>query len=311
MPRHADMASTQALPSGALGLRAYAKINLHLEVLRRRPDGWHSIETVFQSVGLYDTLHVVPRPGSGIQLLCDDPSLGTAEDNLCCRAAQALLEAAGLDAPPVGVRLDLYKRIPIAAGFAGGSADAAATLVGLNRLWKLSFDTARLASIGASLGSDVAFCVRGGTAWGSGRGELLDVLPDLPETVFLLVFPKIPVTAEWAYAHLNMGLTRRPRTLSMDRLKTILAQYPKAASAFSNRLEDAVAPAYPKVGEITAWLLQLGASVAMMSGSGSGIFGVFPNREAARAARQEMSRSDWPMWVVTSKRHGVEFFSER
>jgi 4-diphosphocytidyl-2-C-methyl-D-erythritol kinase len=96
----------------------------------------------------------------------------------------------------------------------------------------------------------------------------------------------------------------------MDRLKTILAQYPKAASVFTNRLEDAVAPAYPKVGEITAWLLRLGASVAMMSGSGSGTFGVFPNREAARAARQEMRRPDWPMWVVTSKRRGVEFFSD-
>jgi 4-diphosphocytidyl-2-C-methyl-D-erythritol kinase len=300
----------QALPRGALGLRAHAKINLHLEVLRQRPDGWHSIETVFQSVGLHDTLHVVPRPGSGISMLCDEPSLSTDSDNLCLRAAHALLTAAGLEAPPVGVRLDLYKRIPIAAGFAGGSADAAATLVGLNRLWKLSFDDARLVDIAAGLGSDVGFCIRGGTAWGSGRGEHLDRLPDLPETVFLLVFPKIPVSAAWAYAHLNMGLTRRPRTLSMDRLKTILAQYPKAASAFTNRLEDAVAPAYPKVGEITAWLLQLGASVAMMSGSGSGIFGVFPNREAARAARQEMRRSDWPMWVVTSKRRGVEFFSD-
>jgi 4-diphosphocytidyl-2-C-methyl-D-erythritol kinase len=207
------------------------------------------------------------------------------------------------------VRLDLYKRIPIAAGFAGGSADAAATLLALNRLWKLGFDDARLATIGARLGSDVPFCLRGGTAYGSGRGEQLDSLPHLPETTFLLVFPKFPISAEWAYSQLNMGLTRRPRTLSMDRLKTILTQYPKAAQVFHNRLEDAVAPAHPRVAEITFQLLQSGASVAMMSGSGSGIYGVFADRHAAQVARAELGRTDWPSWVVHSQRKGVEFFS--
>ena len=151
-----EMDTPLALPQGAIGLRAFAKINLHLEVLRRRPDGWHSIETVFQSVGLFDTLHLVPRP-TGINMLCDSKHLTIDEDNLCLRAAHALLEEAGLEEPPVGVRIDLYKRIPVAAGFAGGSADAAATLLGLNRLWRLKFDAARLAAVGARLGSDVVF----------------------------------------------------------------------------------------------------------------------------------------------------------
>jgi 4-diphosphocytidyl-2-C-methyl-D-erythritol kinase len=242
-------------------------------------------------------------------MLCDSPELPTDENNLCLRAAHALLTEAKLSEPPVGVRLDLYKRIPIAAGFAGGSADAAATLLALNRLWKLGFDDARLATIGARLGSDVPFCLRGGTAYGSGRGEQLDSLPHLPETTFLLVFPKFPISAEWAYSQLNMGLTRRPRTLSMDRLKTILTQYPKAAQVFHNRLEDAVAPAHPRVAEITFQLLQSGASVAMMSGSGSGIYGVFADRHAAQVARAELGRTDWPSWVVHSQRKGVEFFS--
>jgi 4-diphosphocytidyl-2-C-methyl-D-erythritol kinase len=302
-----DMDTPLALPTGAIGLRAFAKINLHLEVLRLRPDGWHSIETVFQSVGLFDTLHLVPRP-AGISMLCDSKHLSVDEDNLCLRAARALLEEAGLEEPPVGVRIDLYKRIPVAAGFAGGSADAAATLMGLNRLWKLKFDAERLAAVGARLGSDVVFCLRGGTAFGTGRGDHLETLTDLPETIFLLVYPKIAISAEWAYQQLNMGLTRRPRTLSMNRLKTILARYQSAARVFYNRLEDAVVPTHPRVAEVTDQLIECGATYAMMSGSGSGVFGVFPDRATAEAARGEIGRLDWPRRVVTSRTKGVEFF---
>ncbi len=301
------MDTAEALPPHALGVRARAKVNLYLEVLRLRPDGYHEIETVLQSIALHDTLHLVPRP-SGLALLCDAPGVPDGEGNLCMRAARALLEASRLAEPPRGVRIDLYKSIPAAAGFGGGSADAAATLVGLNRFWGLGRTTDELEDIAAVVGSDVPFCVRGGTALARGRGERLERLPQLPRTTFLLVFPGIAVSAEWAYSQLNMGLTRRPHALSMDQLKSIVARYPGAARGLYNRLEDAVLPAHPQLAEISSRLLNSGASVAMMSGSGSGLFAAFRNRKGAEAARTELGRSDWRMPIVESTTAGVEFF---
>lgn len=297
----------QALPAGALGARAFAKLNLHLEVLRRLPDGYHAIETVFHSVSLFDTIHFVPRP-SGLTMLCDAPGVPQDETNLCLRAARALLEAKSLDAPPRGVRIDLYKAIPAAAGFGGGSADAAATLVALNEFWKLGLEPAELTQIGGGLGADVPFCLHGGTALGLGRGERLIDLPLTRPTVFLLVFAGIRVEAAWAYANLNMGLTRRAHTLSMDQLRSIAARYPDAAQAFYNRLEDAVCPTQPIVGEISSRLLRLGAVTAHMSGSGGGVFGAFRSRQAAEWARTQLGRTDWRMPVVESTQKGVELF---
>ena len=296
-----------ALPAGALGARAFAKINLHLEVLRRRPDGYHDIETVLQSVHLFDTLHFVPRP-AGIHLLCDAPGVPNDDTNLCMRAARALLAAADLDEPPRGVRIDLYKTIPVAAGFGGGSADAAATLVALDEFWSLGLGKERLTEIAADLGADVAFCVNGGTALARGRGDQLLTLPALRKTVFLLVFPGIPIRSHWAYEQLRMGLTRRSHTLSMDQLKSILTRYPEAAQGFYNRLEDAVCPAQPVVAEITSQLLRSGASTALMSGSGSGVFAAFKTVRAAESARHRLERSDWRMPIAASRSQGVELF---
>jgi 4-diphosphocytidyl-2-C-methyl-D-erythritol kinase len=296
-----------ALPTGALGARANAKINLHLEVLRRRPDGYHDIETVMQSVALHDTIHFVPRP-SGIHLLTDAPGVPADETNLCLRAAHALLAAAGRTEPPKGVRIDLYKSIPVSAGYGGGSADAAATLVALDEFWELGLGVERLAEIGAELGSDVAFCVRGGTALARGRGEQIVPLPDLRKTVFLLVFPDIPIRSGWAYEQLRMGLTRRSHTLSMGQLKSILTRYPDAASVFYNRLEDAVCPTQPVIAEITSRLLRSGASTALMSGSGSGVFAAFKTVRAAESARRRLERSDWRTPIVESSSVGVELF---
>jgi 4-diphosphocytidyl-2-C-methyl-D-erythritol kinase len=300
----------EALPTGAFGARAFGKINLHMEVLRRRPDGYHEVETVLQNVGLYDTLHFVPRP-RGLSLLCDTPGIPTDDTNLCLRAAAALMRVAGLDAPPRGVRIDLYKRIPSAAGFGGGSADAAATLIGLDEFWGLHLGQEELAAAAAEVGSDVPFCLRGGTMLARGRGERLTPLPPLRPTTFLLVFPGIPVAAAWAYENLRMGLTRRAHTLNMDQLKTILARYPDGAQGLYNRLQDAVCPAHPVVAEITSALLRNGAVVALMSGSGSGIFAAFRNMQLAESARRRLERSDWRMPIVASQSKGVELFRRR
>jgi 4-diphosphocytidyl-2-C-methyl-D-erythritol kinase len=294
-----------ALPPGALGVRAYAKVNLHLEVLGRRPDGYHEVETVLQSIGLYDVLHLVPRP-HGVSILCDAPGVPADEENLCMRAARALLAAVGRTDPPHGVRIDLYKNIPVAAGFGGGSADAAATLIGLDRFWGLDVGTEELLRIATELGTDVPFCIGGGTALGRGRGNVLTALPPIHRTWFLIVFPGLRISSAWAYEHLGMGLTRRSHTLSMSRLRTILTRYPEAARGLFNRLEDAVCAAQPQVGEIASRLLQLGASAAMMSGSGSGVFGAFRTEAEAIRARREFGRTDWRMPIVPSIERGVE-----
>ena len=306
--RRPRMDAHEALPPGSLGARAFAKVNLHLEVLRHRPDGYHEVETVLQSVGLYDTLHFVRRP-RGLALLCDAPGVPTDTSNLCLKAARALLEAAALSEPPCGLRIDLYKSIPVAAGFGGGSADAAATLVALNEFWQLRLPEESLLGLASRLGSDVAFCLRGGTALGYGRGERLEPLPPLRKTVFLLVFTGLAIDSRWAYENLRMGLTQRSHALNIDQLKSILARYPGAASGFRNRLEDAVCPARPIVAEITSRLLELGAPVAMMSGSGSGVFAAFSSRRAAEEARRRLRRADWRMPVVESVPKGVELFA--
>jgi len=296
-----------ALPAGTLGARAFAKVNLYLEVLGRRPDGYHAVETVLQSVGLYDVLHFVPRP-SGVSLLCDAPDVPADEDNLCMRAARALLRTAGRTEPPRGVRIDLYKNIPVAAGFGGGSADAAATLVALEHFWSLDLEKDVLEELARDLGADVPFCLQGGTALGKGRGDVLTPLPGIHPTWFLIVFPGLRVSSAWAYERLGMGLTRRAHTLSMNRLRTILTRYPEAARGLFNRLEDAVCPAQPLVGEITSRLLRLGAAAALMSGSGSGVFGAFRTQADAERARREFGRTDWRMPIVPSIGKGVELF---
>ena len=137
---------------------------------------------------------------------------------------------------------------------------------------------------------------------------LLEPLPPLRKTVFLLVFPGLPVSSAWAYENLRMGLTRRAHALSMDQLKSILARYPDSAQGFYNRLEDAVCPAQPVVAEITSRLVQLGAPVALMSGSGSGVFAAFKRRADAVEARQRLGRTDWRMPIVESVQKGVELF---
>jgi 4-diphosphocytidyl-2-C-methyl-D-erythritol kinase len=169
-----------------LSLAAPAKINLHLEILGRRSDGFHEIETVFQTIGLADTVAVAVEPGDGITLACDDPALPVDAGNLAWRAANAYQAAHPI---PGRIAISLTKRIPAGAGLGGGSADAAAVLVALDRLHGDALGHAALERLAASLGSDIAFLVRGGTAHATGRGEVLTALPDLPDLPITIVMP--------------------------------------------------------------------------------------------------------------------------
>ncbi|MBM2827301.1 MAG: 4-(cytidine 5'-diphospho)-2-C-methyl-D-erythritol kinase [Dehalococcoidia bacterium] len=267
-----------------LTVRAYAKVNLALEVLGPRPDGYHDIVSVLQSVSLWDTLSF--RPDDGIHLTCNLAELET-EDNLAVKAARLLQEATGCSD---GVSITLSKGIPVAAGLGGGSSDAAATLRSLNVLWGLGLAREELASLGASLGSDVPFFVYGGTALAEGRGEKVNPLPDIPETWLLLVLPtlEIPRKTEAMYKLLN------PRSYSDGVATYALASAVKRGEGVSpnrigNVFTSVVADTYPPVAELVELLRALGLR-ATLSGTGPTLYALVDSREVGEEALQDVRR---------------------
>lgn len=286
-----------------LKLRSFAKINFYLDVIDRRADGFNNIETLFQTVSLADTLHIEPR-SEGLHLTCDHLGLAMEADNLVLRAARALQEHSGTQQ---GARLHLEKRIPIAAGLAGGSGDAAAALVGLNDAWGLGVGEGELAQIALALGSDIPYCLSGGTKLATGRGEGLQPVPEIPTTWLVLVHPAIPISAAWVYKHPRLerstqsrvdGLTPRFRE-AID----ALAHGDFAAAVF-NRMEGPVFEAHPKMAIWKERLLHAGCSAAAMSGSGSTLFGICQNEVHAQAVAEAFR--DVPTSIVHTVPHGVE-----
>lgn len=268
-------------------LAAYAKINLYLRVVGRRPDGYHEIETLFHSIRLADTLSFDAAPAGQLLFECDDPAVPTDESNLVCRAAAALRAAAGGEA---GARIRLAKRIPMGAGLGGGSSDAAATLVGLCRLWGLSLDASTLHALAAGLGSDVPFFLRGGAALASGRGELITPLPDAPPLALVLVSPPFEVSTPWAYR----AWRSVPDGPSASACREALAcgDLEALAAALRNDLEAGVVATHPELETIRQRLLAAGALGARMTGSGSTLFALA--RDAAHARRIAAAVSDLP-----------------
>lgn len=260
--------------------RSYAKVNLYLEVLQRRDDGYHNIETIFQTVGLFDELQFVERP-TGISLTCTNPELETGEMNLVFRAAMLLQERFDVTA---GVHVHLTKNIPIAAGLAGGSGDAAATLVALNVLWDLRLDSEELQRLALELGSDVPYCLVGRTMGATSRGEALFELPPLPPLWFILVHPQIPVSAARVYNSPLLERSNEPavdgRTASFERALGLLADGALDRMVF-NRMETPVFASHPGLDEIKRELLEGGCIAAAMSGSGPTMFGITTSRRKA------------------------------
>ncbi|MFH1566647.1 MAG: 4-(cytidine 5'-diphospho)-2-C-methyl-D-erythritol kinase [Gemmatimonadota bacterium] len=260
---------------------ARAKINLGLKVVGRRPDGYHDIVSVFQSVDLADELHFEPASEDG--LTCSDPALSVGPDNLVRRATAAFRAAGG--GSPVHIHLD--KRIPTGSGLGGGSADAASTLTGLNELAGHPLDAAALSRLGAVLGSDVPFALGGGTALVTGRGERLAALDwEGPAPCFVLVYPGVEVSTAWAYRHLDLGrLTGPSPYLSfLDSLCGGRLDGWRLLSVLENDFLPLVEGAKPIVAEVRSQLCRLGARVSSMSGSGSTVYGVFDDRSAAQKA---------------------------
>lgn len=269
-------------PQPELVIQAPAKINLGLEILRRRADGYHDINTVFAAVGIFDeiTLH---RRADGL-ITCrveGDPELEAGEDNLCVRAARALQAASADDSH--GLDITLLKRIPMGAGLGGGSSDAAAVLAGAARLWNLRPEQGLLLDIAAGLGSDVPFFLRGGLAQAASRGEILAPVDlEFPYGV-LLVNPGIHVPTPWAYR--AVGRTgERPATDLVRHLRDAADDAGLLREHITNDFEAAVFAEHPVLPELKRRLYDAGAVLALMSGSGSTMFGLFSTVQAAEQA---------------------------
>ena len=266
-----------------LEVRAYAKLNLALDVLGRRADGYHEMRMVMQSVTLSDRIRLETGTGRPLRMTTDLGFWPSNEKNLAAVAALRLCEAAGVSSE--GLAIDLWKTIPVCAGLAGGSADAAAVLRGLNRLMRLGLSSAELAEIGARVGSDVPYCVRGGTALAEGRGERLTPLPPLPRCHVVLCKPAFSVSTPDLFERIDgVRLRRRPDTLGL--LGALEAgDLAGVARRMYNVFEDALPPRRAgEIGEIRNSLIQYGALGASMSGTGPTVFGLFRDASAARHA---------------------------
>jgi len=286
-------------------LRALAKINLSLKVLGRRPDGYHELRTIFQTISLADTLEVAYTPSrrSSVEL----ESNIEIPDNLVVRAARRLMEATGRGGR---VWFRLRKRIPMGSGLGGGSSDAAAVLLGLPVLAGWRVPPAELVAIGAELGSDVPFFLLGGTALGIGRGTEIAPLPEERAGPGLLVIPPLRISTREAYAALDARLTSAPGSNKIGTFQSLLwfvgqgVFTETSAEAGENDFEAFAYPHYPQLAAIQRKLRRLGARPAMLSGSGSAVFGIFRNREKRQRARRSFpDQQTEPFYLVSRSRY--------
>ncbi|MGB3912433.1 MAG: 4-(cytidine 5'-diphospho)-2-C-methyl-D-erythritol kinase [Syntrophomonadaceae bacterium] len=265
-----------------ISLASYAKINLTLDVGGLRPDGYHEIASVMQTISLADTLWFARLP-SGIEVICKKPGVPSGSANLAYKALEVIAQQL-----PGGVRVLIEKRIPWGAGLGGGSSNAAAALKGADLLYNCGMKEEELLRAAAEVGSDVPFFIKGGTALAEGRGEKLTELPQLP--VFWLVLVKPPFTVSTAEIYsLYQSKEKEPRTPGLIAALQ-KGEYHKIPALLGNDLEGVTVSLYPEIGEIKEQLLLLGASAALMSGSGPTVFGLFHDQGTARQAAERMRK---------------------
>ena len=272
--------------SETLRLSAPAKINLSLEVLGKRNDGYHEVRMLMAGVSLADELSF--KPAKDLKLSCDLASLDCGPGNLVLRAAVALQRATGCG---LGAHIQLKKRIPLGGGLAGGSTDAAATLKGLNVLWGTRLSLEALRKIGATLGSDIPFCIESGWAYATGRGEKLKKLSLRRKLHFVLANPGFEVSTKWAYGSL-VNVRPPKRNLSRAAFEAVQARDLDALQrAAVNDLETVTAGRYKEIGQLKARMLDDGAQITRMSGSGPTVWGLFENEAAAEKACKNLKKS--------------------
>lgn len=269
-------------------LKALAKINLGLDVVRRREDGYHEVRMIMQTIHLYDRLDIAKTKESGITIKSNLSYVPTNENNLVYKAGKLLMDEFQIKE---GVSVDLNKRIPVAAGMAGGSSDAAAMLYGLNRMFDLGLSQKELMERGVKIGADVPYCLMRGTALAEGIGEKLTQLSPMVKCPVLIAKPQISVSTKFVYE--NLKLNENTVHPDIDSLVTDIKNKDlhAIASHMGNVLETVTIPAYPIIADIKNKMLESGAINAMMSGSGPTVFGLFEDEETARKAYKDMQQS--------------------
>ncbi|MCD7724619.1 MAG: 4-(cytidine 5'-diphospho)-2-C-methyl-D-erythritol kinase [Clostridiales bacterium] len=267
--------------------RAYGKINIGLDVLGRRENGYHEVRMIMQTVDIYDDLEMERTAQPGIRIQTDHQALPAGRDNLIYKAAELLMRDKGI---AEGVEITLTKRIPIAAGMAGGSADAAAVMRGLNRLFDMGYRTEELQKLGVRLGADIPYCIVGGTMLSEGIGEILSPLPAPPMCYLAVAKPDIDVSTKFVYENLHAdSLTWHPDIDGMaDAIRAGNLQ--GMTERMGNVLEMVTARFYPIIEEIKELMRREGAMNALMSGSGPTVFGVYTNQEQAKRAVWRIER---------------------
>lgn len=283
-------------------LKALAKINLGLDVLGRRENGYHDVRMVMQTIYLYDNVTLEKTEEPGIHLTCNLFYLPVDDTNIAYKAAKLLMDEFDIKE---GVRIVLDKHIPVAAGLAGGSANAAAVLVGMNRLFSLGLTQKDLMERGVSLGADVPYCVMRGTVLAEGIGEILSPLPPLPRCYVLIAKPGISVSTKTVYEKLDsQQITEHP---DIDGILEGLDKHnlQKVASSMGNVLETVTIGDYPIIQEIKDVMKEAGALNAMMSGSGPTVFGIFDDRSKAKEAQQRLRELQIAKQVYLANVHNV------
>jgi len=271
-----------------LKFKTPAKINLGLHIHGKREDGFHELETIFQMVSLYDEVEL-EISSSGVKLECDTPGVPADNTNLAYKAAFLLKKL--YQVQNKGVTIRLKKNIPFGAGLGGGSSNAAGVLMGLNRLWDLNIERERLSSLAAELGSDVPFFLTSPCALGTGRGEKLKVLKPCTKFKILLIFPEFPIATSWVYQNLKLKLTKRENNISILRNCLSISDIKSLGSQLYNDLEPVVIQRFPEVQIVKDELWASGALGALLSGSGSTVFGIFDDLDKARIACTGLSRN--------------------
>ena len=299
----------------SLVLESPAKINLRLEILRKREDGYHELKTIFQKISLHDTLHFSLKKGKGISITTNHPRLPVRKTNLIYRAAQSILRRSNYKG---GVAIQIEKRIPLGAGLGGGSSNAAATLKALNQLLGTNLSRKVLMELGLKIGADVPFFFLKGAALGSGIGERLKKI-EVPNLWFVLIYPNFEVSTQWAYQNFDkclsaatlsglQPLSRKAKGLTNQQFHINLNKFSKTPKGVSqilfNHLEAVVLKEYPQIDVMKKMLFSAGALNALMTGSGPTVFGLFPGERIATKAYEKIeglaSRRGWAVFKAHS-----------
>lgn len=279
----------------SIRVKARAKINLSLDVIGKRQDGYHDIKTIMQTVELCDIVTISAAESSDIKVECSCNKVPLDRKNIAYKAAELFIKNYNIDK---GVKIAIEKNIPVASGLAGGSADAAAVIKGMNKLFDCKADESELISIGREIGADVPFCIRGGTMFAEGIGDVLTKLPPLPKTQVLIVVPCVEVSTKLVYKKLDTGrINKRPdMKILLEFIKE--GRVDLLAKNMVNVLENVTSVKHPVINTIKGKLKTCGALGSIMSGSGPSVFGIFPERQSVKKACKECINEGWNAFIT-------------